>query len=615
MGSNPALHQAHPIVAGAAHEPVGIPTPGYFGPYLRYGNVDYNTRVWSGSILVITQTPQPCVVTLTPTPAVAQPINFTSVVIDTYLQYTFHRFDIFLHMNEQPVVWRYSINVEPGRFYEFHVAAVTEKQWRFAFHSCNGFSASIKPEEREKMGGVGALWKDVLAVHKTRGSEFHAMLGGGDQIYGDPIWKALPSLQHWLGLKGKENRQNYPWSPQLEHEVSNFYFNLYTSHFNTPNLKEALASIPTIFQIDDHDIFDGYGSYPDYLQFSNYFQNIGRIAWHFYYVFQQHTTKALLAGPHAFERICPPDQKTMHFIKLLGPSVAVVGPDTRGERSRTQILSPQSYDVIFDNLSRLPPTVKHVVWMLAVPIVYPRLVMPETFLNHLGKTKSSANKAVNDLGKGIGSLAGGTGRFLGKFGVKGVYDNAMGSVKKGLGKSGLMSGLISAFGEVDLLDDMIDHWTHPAHAEERTAFVIRLQNYAATYRRRVHFISGDVHCAGVGKFYTAGMQEPADPALMYQIIASAIVNVPPPKAVLKLVHNSAKRIDFSGAVKEEMVDLFQNDVNGQSLADKKLIGRRNWGLCRIAAVGDGLQYEIRVESDKSVGACVPYGPINVPPIM
>ncbi|KAJ3155552.1 hypothetical protein HDU89_006518 [Geranomyces variabilis] len=616
----PHLQQPQPGTGAPA-----APIPPYFGPYLRYGNVDYNTRVWTGSIMVITLSPQPVRVTLSPTPAVAQPLTFVSAPIDSYQQHTFHRIDLFLHMTEQPVVWRYVLeDLDPGHAFEFNVAAVGDKQWRFAFHSCNGFSSSVKPEEREKLGGVGALWKDVLTQHRV--APFYAMLGGGDQVYGDPVFKAVTGLQEWLAVKGKENRRAYVWTPQLDRDVSDFYFNLYSSHFATPNLREALASIPSIFQIDDHDIMDGWGSYPDYIQLSNVFQNIGRIAFKFYYLFQQQTNLALLQSAHQYERITP-DGRTFHFIKLLGPLTAVVGPDTRGERTRSQIMSPASYDLIFNNLARLPPTVKHVIWMLAVPIVYPRLAMPETLLHTIGKTKRSANDAVNGLGKGLGSIAGGTGKLLSKIGVKvnadqwqksaqGAWDEGMGHVKKGLGKSGLMSGMISAFGEVDLLDDMIDHWTHPAHNEERTYFIMRMQAYANQFRRRTSFISGDVHCCGFGNFYTAGLPHENDPAYMVQVIASAIVNIAPPAAVIKLVHHSAKRIEFTPGVTEEMIETFAKDVDGKALAGKIVLGRRNWGFARVGVVGDDVQFVLRVEgTGPEPGMCVEYPPVVVPALV
>ncbi|KAI9105320.1 hypothetical protein DFS34DRAFT_598929 [Phlyctochytrium arcticum] len=668
-GSNMSLTSAH---EGGLSPHLMNPAPGQaFGPYVRYGNMDPNANIWYGSVLVVTSSRVPHQITLTPMPAHVQPCTLTSNILDTYLDYSFHRFDLALPMAMgNSTRWHYSIDCFPGQPFEFNVAAAGDGNWRFAFHSCNGFSASVPKEERDKLGGVGALWSDVLKQHSTPGSEFHCMLGGGDQIYGDPLWKEIPELKQWLAMKGKENRRDAPWTAVMEQHASNFYFNVYTSHFATPNLREALSSIPSIFQIDDHDLFDGFGSYPDYLQHSHVFVNLGRVGWKFYLLFQQHTTAQLAsgAGPHAHEYISPVnDGRTFHFIKHLGPNAVVVGPDTRGERTREQVLSPASYNMLFETLSnpnKVSPQVRHVVWMLAVPIVYPRLTTPETLLHHFGKTKRAANDAVNHIGKGVGKMMGGTGKLLSKVGVKVDHeawhdkskksiDGAIGSVKKGLGKSGLMSGLISQFGEVDLLDDLIDHWTHPNHLAERTALLERLMDHAQRHHQRISFISGDVHCAGVGrifhpKFDSSRHNKPfdansqplntQDPFLMYQFVASAIVNIPPPKGVLKMLHSSATTLpvgEGATGAQEEMLDLFLKDVDGSAIAGKKLIGRRNWGCARIVGGGGvtpvlgqappvgvipstasatNLQVELRIESTVT-GVCVPYGPIIVPPLL
>lgn len=83
--------------------------------------------------------------------------------------------------------------------------------------------------------------------------------------------------------------------------------------------------------------FDGFGSYPEYMQFSSMFKNIGRLAIHWYLLFQHHTTLDILRAT--------PDERDLfsitgtgwHFIKYLGPAVVVVGVDTRSERNPHQV--------------------------------------------------------------------------------------------------------------------------------------------------------------------------------------------------------------------------------------------------------------------------------------
>lgn len=67
-------------------------------------------------------------------------------------------------------------------------------------------------------------------------------------------------------------------------------------------------------------------------------------------------------------------------------------------------------------------------------------------------------------------------------------------------KTGLADSLISQFGTVDILDDLMDHWTAKGHVQERAYMVHMLQELAAVRGFRFTFLSGDVHVASCGKF-------------------------------------------------------------------------------------------------------------------
>jgi hypothetical protein len=62
------------------------------------------------------------------------------------------------------------------------------------------------------------------------------------------------------------------------------------------------------------------------------------------------------------------------------------------------------------------------------------------------------------------------------------------------------SGAVNVFGEPDILDDLLDHWTAADHVNERAMLVRRLQALAAAYSVRVTFLSGDVHVGAFGCF-------------------------------------------------------------------------------------------------------------------
>ena len=60
----------------------------------------------------------------------------------------------------------------------------------------------------------------------------------------------------------------YPIITQVEW----FFFTAYIQHWSTPLFNDALREVPQLMTWDDHDIFDGWGSYPVDLQFCSVFQ-------------------------------------------------------------------------------------------------------------------------------------------------------------------------------------------------------------------------------------------------------------------------------------------------------------------------------------------------------
>lgn len=235
------------------------PTNGvYFGPYLKYINMDLERGIWLGSIMLVTDGPQPPTihihqsVDLSPNPRQLQPNP-----IFTHQRWVFYRYDIDLQMGEGAGdKWTYAITSHLGcTRYEFLVAGRYETNWRFIAHSGNDFAMNTNQNERSKLGGIGFMWKDILQKNVDCGG-FHVQLGLGDQIYGDRLWKEIPLLKQWLAMSGKDHRKSAPWTAKHEEDVSHAYFHYYTSHFDQPYLREAFAQIPHVLQIDDHDMYD-----------------------------------------------------------------------------------------------------------------------------------------------------------------------------------------------------------------------------------------------------------------------------------------------------------------------------------------------------------------------
>jgi hypothetical protein len=233
------------------------PTNGvYFGPYLRYVNMDMERGIWLGTIMLVTDAPQPPTIhihqslDLSPNPRQLKPNP-----IFTHQRWTFYRYDVDLQMSEGVSdKWTYAITSHLGcTRYEFLVAGRYETNWRFIAHSGNDFALNTNMTERSKLGGIGFMWKDILQKNVECGG-FHVQLGLGDQIYGDRLWKEIPLLKQWLAMSGKDNRKSAPWTARHQEDVSHAYFHYYTSHFDQPYLREAFAQIPHVLQIDDHDM-------------------------------------------------------------------------------------------------------------------------------------------------------------------------------------------------------------------------------------------------------------------------------------------------------------------------------------------------------------------------
>jgi hypothetical protein len=211
----------------------------------------------------------------------------------------------------------------------------------------------------------------------------------------------------------------------------------------------------------------------------------------------------------------------------LGARMAFLGIDARTERTRHQVNYPETYDLIFQRLDRemgaTNGAVKHLILLLGVPIAYPRLQWLENIFS------SPLIAPIRLLNK----------RF------------------------GLGGGLFNKFdGNVDLLDDLDDHYTARNHKAERREFMQRLQAFAKKHSVRVSILGGDVHLAAIGRFYSNPKLEiPAERDWRYMpnIISSAITNKPPPPAVANLLARRNKIHHLDHETDETLLECFNHD--------------------------------------------------------
>ena len=113
--------------------------------------------------------------------------------------YTFWRFMLSVPLSAQEMCVKYQIN--NGQWFSFFVPGL-EQNMRWAAYSvsisrttriflfdcsqCNGFSAGVNPDDFRGPGfdtGYDPLWVDLLRAHEQQ--PYHALIGGGDQLYCD----------------------------------------------------------------------------------------------------------------------------------------------------------------------------------------------------------------------------------------------------------------------------------------------------------------------------------------------------------------------------------------------------------------------------------------------
>lgn len=234
----------------------------------------------------------------------------------------------------------------------------------------------------------------------------------------------------------------------------------------------------------------------------------------------------------------------------LGARIGFLGIDARMERTRHQVNYPETYDTIFERVrSELASAgnkeITHLLVLLGVPIAYPRLIWLE-------------NIFTSPI---IGPI-----RFLSKrFGVAG--------------------GLFNHFdGQVDLLDDLDDHYTARQHKGERKDLMLRLQALAQEHDVRITILGGDVHLGAVGRFYSKpkhGVPIEQDHRYMTNIISSAITNKPPPQAVANLLARRNKIHHLDHHTDETLMKLFDKDPGNSSKTanfNKVTMPSRNYAI-------------------------------------
>lgn len=582
------------------------------GPLLNYkglanDNSEYPT--WTGTVLVVTKPKQrqPIIQLrqagrISDTAAVdgdAGSGNFLNTIngvkLYTDLSKEFWRFSIEVPLQDDEAKWEYSI---PRLQYVEHewsprtwnfVVPSAKASMRMMSCSCNGFSIGT---DRSIWTGL-QMWDEVMRIHAQR--PFHVMIGGGDQIYNDSVRVDGP-LKEWTDISSPKKRRDHPFDQQMRARCDDYYFNNYKVWYRVPEFAIANSQIPQINIWDDHDIIDGFGSYHDHFMKCHVFRGIGGISYKYYCLFQHHipppvstytsdVPETMSATPEGTCGADPEQLKDSWVLKepehpswilgrkpgpyiaepsrsvymRLGRHIAFLGIDARTERTRHEVNYPDTYDEILKRtaheIAASDGQIRHLVLLLGIPIAYPRLAWLESIF---------ASPAMGYLRKASSFFCGDSGTFFNSFD-----------------------------GQVDLLDDLDDHYTARHHKQERRNLILSLQALSKKFSVRTTILGGDVHLAAIGRFYSkTNLNVQPDRDFRYQanIISSAITNKPPPKAVANLLakRNIIHHLDHS--TDETLVYLFDKQPGGKDkggAGNKATMPSRNFACLTEVEDDDG----------------------------
>jgi hypothetical protein len=431
------------------------------GPVLQFNGAQADQ--WDISVLVVTDSATP--------PTLQSAASTTPFVLLATLQSGNHVWRATLSVPLNAAARRLAYSVD-GNSNAVFVPAAGESP-RMAYASCNGFSS---PGLVKNVVDKNALWKRLLNLHSGRErinnrtfGPYHVLLLGGDQVYSDSLWqdRNCPDIVDWSHLP-RDQRRKAPWTPALQTQVTAFFENLYLERWSQPEVAAALASLPCVMMWDDHDIFDGWGSYPLEDHDCPVYQGVFAIAKTYFALFQRQSAPGqpplcTLAGQPGFTA-----GYRMGKIGLLALDMrSERAPERRrgGNLQSAQVISEPSWSVIYQWLDA-QVDMQHLVVMSSIPVVHPSFELLEKMLGVLP-------------------------------------------------------------GQQELEDDLRDHWTSGPHKAERLRLIHRLFDYSQSQSCRVTIVSGDVHVAAVGVLESNRVATSSNAQVINQVTSSGIVHPPP----------------------------------------------------------------------------------------
>ncbi|MDR2852657.1 MAG: alkaline phosphatase family protein [Burkholderiaceae bacterium] len=262
---------------------------------------------------------------------------------------TAYRYEIAVPLQDKESSFQYSFDAKTYQVFLPRRGGIP----RFAYASCNGFS-SLKL--MKTVDDKNKMWKEMAAQHAK--SPIHLLPLGGDQVYADAMWETIDSMKQWNEL-GWDQANAAPFT--MAAELEDFYFNLYVDRWSQPEIAQILATVPTIMMWDDHDIIDGWGSYPQDRHNCPVFQGMFQIARKAFAVFQRHLPANARSDSMA--------QGMAFTAGYVLPQMAILALDMRNERTEQQVISPAHWEKVYNWLDSLN-NLDHLIILSSIPLIY-----------------------------------------------------------------------------------------------------------------------------------------------------------------------------------------------------------------------------------------------------
>lgn len=445
------------------------------------------------------------------------------------------RYDLSTPLGEQERAVTYGF-ADAALSWSFTVPAA-DLRLRLAYASCNGFSETKKM--RQYAARATTVWSDLVTRHDAQ--RFHVLMMGGDQVYMDGMWEQPGELQAWAELSHQEQRA-YPASAELRERIEEVYVRTYLDRWlpprrgawndarADPDSADAMARIPTLMMWDDHDIFDGWGSYSPGMQAAPVPQAIFECARRAFWVFQMQHRADLLppasSQPVTWSALRAQDPLLLPLLDgqpgftsamQLGP-VALVLADLRTERTQKSVLGAATWASVRRWLADLPAGhasgLHHLLFLSSVPVAFPSVALIDELHDIFGNEHVTESNA----------------------------------------------------------DDLKDHWSHEDHAAERADLVRLLVDTARDKRIRASVVSGDVHVAAWGSLAPRDADAARWPAVP-ELISSGIVH-PPSTGPVHWVYT--KLLERAAAAPQKVGDEHVARMHRWPDAASHLVEARNW---------------------------------------